>query len=248
MSSNILVELKNISKTFQSDWGSVEALQRISFSCREREFISIVGASGCGKTTLLRIIAGLESPSSGEAFFNGEKIDGPGYDRAVVFQDPRLFPWLTVERNISLPIEGRKDSQKIEQIVDQTLRLVEMSNFRKAYPYELSGGMAQRVAIARALAFEPKALLMDEPFSALDAQTRSRLPLELIDLWCKTDRTIIMVTHDIEEALILSQKVIIMTPAPGTIKEILKVPLAYPRNKDTLDFIELRKYILKSIL
>ncbi|HHV63793.1 MAG TPA: ABC transporter ATP-binding protein [Peptococcaceae bacterium] len=248
MSSNVLVELQNVGKTFHSAWGSVEALRDINFSCFESEFISIVGASGCGKTTLLRIIAGLEKPSSGEAFFNGEKIEGPGYDRAVVFQEPRLFPWLTVEKNISLPIQSQKGSQKTEQIVEQVLRLVEMSNFRKAYPYELSGGMAQRVAIARALAFEPKALLMDEPFSALDAQTRSRLQLQFIDLWRKTNRTVILVTHDIEEALILSQKVVIMTPSPGTIKETLEIPLAYPRNKDTLEFIELRKYILKSIL
>jgi NitT/TauT family transport system ATP-binding protein/sulfonate transport system ATP-binding protein len=240
-----LVELKNIGKTFYSDWGKVEALKEVNFSCSECELISIVGASGCGKTTLLRIIAGLENPSTGEVFFDGKRINGPGHDRAVVFQDPRLFPWLTVEKNTSFAIQSKKNSQKTEEIVEKTLHLVGLSEFRKAYPYELSGGMAQRVAIARALAFEPKALLMDEPFSALDAQTRSRMQLELIDLWHKT---IILVTHDIEEALILSQKIMIMSPAPGTIKEILDVPFSYPRNRDTLEFIGLKKYVLKNIL
>jgi NitT/TauT family transport system ATP-binding protein len=243
-----LVELKNIGKTFYSDWGNVEALKEVNFSCSECELISIVGASGCGKTTLLRIIAGLEKPSTGESFFDGKRIKGPGYDRAVVFQEPRLFPWLTVERNTSFAIQTKKNSRELEEIVERTLRLVGLNDFRKAYPYELSGGMAQRVAIARALAFEPKALLMDEPFSALDAQTRSRMQLELIDLWHQTNKTIILVTHDIEEALILSQKIMIMSPAPGTIREILDVPFSYPRNQDTLEFIELKRYILKKIL
>lgn len=244
------VELKNISKNYHSDWGRVEALKKVNLSCHESEFITIVGPSGCGKTTLLQIIAGLEKPSDGEVFLEGKIIHEPGYDRAVVFQEPRLFPWLTVEKNISLAIPGQieQEPQKKEQIVADTLHLVGLNNFRKAYPYELSGGMAQRVAIARALAFKPKVLLLDEPFSALDAQTRSRMQLELIDLWRKTNKTIILVTHDIEEALIFSQRIVIMSPSPGTIKEILEVPFSYPRDQDTSDFLVLRKHIVNSIL
>lgn len=246
--SSPFVNIKNISKTFDSDWGSVKALHEVTFSGSKSEFISIVGASGCGKTTLLRIIAGLENSSSGEIIINGERITGPGYDRAVVFQEPRLFPWLTVEKNTSFGIQSLKKQEEVEEVVEDTLRLVGLDSFRKAYPFELSGGMAQRVAIARALSFEPNVLLMDEPFSALDAQTRSRLQIELIDLWQKTQKTILLVTHDIEEALILSQKILIMSPSPGTIKEILDVPLEYPRDNESLNFVELRKYIHKNII
>jgi len=243
-----LLQVKNLNKTFYSDWGEVVALKEVDFSCSQSEFIAIVGPSGCGKTTLLRIIAGLEEPSSGEILFDSKQIHGPGYDRAIVFQEPRLFPWLTVEQNISFGIINKKNNHVVQQIVDQTLDLVGLIPFRKAYPYELSGGMAQRVAIARAFAFEPKALLMDEPFSALDAQTRSRLQIELINLWKKTEKTIILVTHDIEEALLLSQKILIMSPSPGTIKEIVDVPIAYPRNQESSAFANLKKYIRARIM
>ncbi len=243
----LLVEVSNVNKTFYSNWGSVNALYEVNLTCNKGEFVSIVGASGCGKTTLLRIIAGLENPSGGEVYFEGNKVQGPGSDRAVVFQEPRLFPWLTVEKNTSFGLQGVKSKSEIKKITEESLALVGLINFKKAYPYELSGGMAQRVAIARALAFEPKALLLDEPFSALDAQTRSRMQLELIDLWQKTAKTIILVTHDIEEALILSEKIMIMSPSPGSIKEVLEIPFPYPRNQDTQDFIELRKYIKKNI-
>jgi len=240
-----LIKVKNVSKTFYSDWGSVQALQEISFSCGSGEFVSIVGASGCGKTTLLRIIAGLEVPTSGEVFFAENKIRGPGRESAIVFQEPRLFPWQTVEQNIAFGIRGSK--QKIKRLIEESLELVGLTAFRKAYPYELSGGMAQRVAIARALAFEPKALLLDEPFSALDAQTRAKMQLELLEVWQRTAKTIILVTHDIREALLLSGKVMIMSPLPGSVKEILTIPFSYPRDQDNPEFIELRKYIEKNI-
>jgi ABC-type nitrate/sulfonate/bicarbonate transport system ATPase subunit len=207
-----------------------------------------VGSSGCGKTTLLRIIAGLEEPTDGEVWFDGKRTVGPSHDRAVVFQEPRLFPWLTVEKNIAFGILNKRRPHEREAIVEQTLHLVGLSSFKKAYPYELSGGMSQRVAIGRALAFEPKALLMDEPFSALDAQTRKRMQVELFNVWQKTEKTIVLVTHDIEEALVLSKKILIMSPSPGTVKEILEVPLSYPRNQDSSEFIELRKYIVQQIL
>lgn len=242
-----VVLVKNLSKTFQSDWGTVEALKDIDFHCLESEFISILGPSGCGKTTLLRIITGLEKPSSGEVWIDGQTIQGPGHDRAIVFQEPRLFPWLTVEKNILFPIQGHKNAAEAEEISSKILELVGLQKFRKAYPYELSGGMAQRAAIARALVYDPKVLLLDEPFSALDAQTRARMQGELLDLWQKTQKTIVLVTHDIGEALLLSQKVIIMSSPPGSVREILEIPFAYPRNQDTLEFMELKKDILKTI-
>lgn len=244
--SEVLLEVINIGKIFENDWGTVEALKEVNFSCQKNEFLSIVGPSGCGKTTLLRIVAGLEKPSAGEIYFEKKKISGPVHERAVVFQDPRLFPWLTVEKNVSFGIQ-QQPAPEVKQIVESTLGLVGLLGFRKAYPYELSGGMAQRVAIARALAFEPKALLMDEPFSALDSPTRARLQVELYDLWQKTAKTIILVTHDIEEAIRLSQRIMIMSGSPGFIKEVLEVPLTYPRNPDTLEFIEYKKYLQNNI-
>jgi ABC-type nitrate/sulfonate/bicarbonate transport system ATPase subunit len=245
--SRVRLEVRHIGKTFHNDWGEVRALADINFTCFQSEFMAILGPSGCGKTTLLRIIAGLEQPDAGEALFDRRPLHGPGLERAVVFQEPRLFPWLTVEQNVAAGISGKKNKSEAEPIIEQTLGLVGLSAFRRAYPHELSGGMAQRVAIARALAFAPEALLLDEPFSALDTQTRARLQGELRDLWQKTEKTIMLVTHDIEEAIVLSQRILIMSPSPGTIREILPVDLPYPRDRDAAEFVRLRKYILQVI-
>lgn len=242
-----LLDARHLHKTYYSAWGSVHALCDVSFSCEENECVSIVGASGCGKTTLLRIIAGLEKQSGGDVLIDGKSVSDPGFERAVIFQESRLFPWLTVEKNAALGIQGHKSREETEAIVSKSLEWLGLSGFRKAYPNELSGGMAQRVALARALAFDPRLLLMDEPFSALDAQTRARMQDDLVDLWQKTGKTILMVTHDIEEALTISQKVMVMSPSPGTIREVLDVPLPYPRNQDNQEFINLRKYILEAI-
>lgn len=243
-----LVQAKSIEKLFASDWGKVQALKNIDFSCQAGEFLIIIGPSGCGKTTLLRIIAGLECPSQGEILIDGKQVEGPGYDRAVVFQEPRLFPWLTVEKNVAFSIKGIKSKLEVKKIIDYYLDLVSLSFFAKAYPSELSGGMAQRVAIARALAYNPKVLLMDEPFSALDVQTRAKMQAELYELWRKTGKTIILVTHDVNEALLLGQKIIIMSPLPGTIKEAVEVDLPYPRDEDSLGFIKLKKYLLSKMV
>lgn len=245
---NCILEVKSVSKTFHSKWGKVEALQDVSFSCFAGEFVSIVGPSGCGKTTLLRIIAGLEEPSSGEVFFEGAKVSSPAHDRAVVFQEPRLFPWLTVEQNTALGLNSVKDRQEVRRITEEALKLVGLLKFKQAYPYELSGGMAQRVAIARALTFEPKILLLDEPFSALDSQTRSKMQLELHDLWQKTAKTIVLVTHDIEEAVVLSGRIMIMSPSPGSIKEELPLNLEYPRQRESREFKEIREFVRQNIL
>lgn len=189
----------------------------------------------------------METPSSGTVFLAGKKIVAPSKDIGFVFQDLRLFPWLTVEKNITLSMEKQEDKEKTKEVLEQILSLVGLTNFRKAYPHELSGGMAQRVAIARALACNPKILLLDEPFSALDVQTRSRLQKELVEIWKKTNKTIIMVTHDITEALILSQKLMVLSRAPGTIKMLQEVPFSYPRNPDSFDFLSLKKKIVNII-
>ncbi|NLM21754.1 MAG: ABC transporter ATP-binding protein [Peptococcaceae bacterium] len=243
----ILIQVNNISKTFTSNWGKVQALRNLTFSCHRGEFVTIVGPSGCGKTTLLRIIAGLERQTTGEVLFKGSQVLGPGHDRAIVFQEPRLFPWLTVEQNIAFGIRDSRSKQEVESLTDKSLALVGLKDFRQAYPHELSGGMAQRVAIGRALAFEPAALLLDEPFSSLDVSTRARLQGELLELWHKTGKTIILVTHNIAEALVLSQKIIIMSPAPGSVKEVLAIDLPYPREQNSPAFQERKEYIHKNI-
>ncbi|NLO97283.1 MAG: ABC transporter ATP-binding protein [Peptococcaceae bacterium] len=243
-----LIKVNNISKTFSANWGKVQALRNLSFSCKREEFVAIVGTSGCGKTTLLRIIAGLDYPTEGEVLFNGKRVLGPGPERAMVFQEPRLFPWLTVEQNIAFGVQGGRSKQEIKELTARIMALVGLEDFRQAYPHELSGGMAQRVAIGRALAFEPEALLLDEPFSSLDVSTRLRLQGELLGLWQKTGKTILLVTHDIDEALLLSQKIIIMSPAPGTVKKILEIDLPYPRRPDDPIFWEKKEYIRQNII
>ncbi|MDR3271775.1 MAG: ABC transporter ATP-binding protein [Peptococcaceae bacterium] len=239
------LKVVDASKTFYTEWGKVEVLRSVSLTAARGEFLSVVGVSGCGKTTLLRIIAGLEQPSGGEVFCNGVRVSGPGSDRAVVFQEPRLFPWLNVEQNIAFGLKQRNEAAR--RVVEQALELVGLSAFRQAYPHELSGGMAQRVAMARALAFEPEALLMDEPFSALDAQTRTHMQSELQEIWRRTGKTILLVTHSIAEALLLSQRICIMTSAPGRFREVVEVDLPYPRDPDAPEFIRLKKYILTQL-
>ncbi|ADY56436.1 Taurine-transporting ATPase [Syntrophobotulus glycolicus DSM 8271] len=240
-----LLQINNIHKTYESKRGKVEALRGIRFECQTKEFTAIIGQSGCGKTTLLRIIAGLELPTAGEVEIEGRKTSAPGFDRAMVFQEPRLFPWLTVEKNVSF---GLKDHAHLTGVsVENILRMVGLEHVKKAYPHELSGGMAQRAAIARALAFHPKVLLMDEPFSALDAQTRAKMQHELLGIWKETNKTILFVTHDIGEALLLSQKVLVMTPAPGQVKEIIPINLPYPRDPDSGELIRLKKYLTEHI-
>lgn len=245
--SELLLEVKNIHKTYESERIKVEALKGITFACQKNEFISIIGQSGCGKTTLLRIIAGLEQPTDGEVCIEGQTINGPGFDRAVVFQEPRLFPWLTIEKNISFGLDNIKNQANSDSSVESILKMVGLDKFKKAYPNELSGGMAQRASIARALTFNPKVLLMDEPFSALDAQIRARMQHELLDIWTKTNKTVLLVTHDISEALLLSQRILVMTAAPGQVKEIVKINLPYPRDPDSREFIELKKYLTEQI-
>lgn len=237
------LEINKISKHFKLGKGQLRALEDIHFKVAKGELICLIGTSGCGKTTLLRIIAGLEKQSSGQILLDGQTIEGTGRERGMVFQEPRLFPWLTLEENIAFGIKGRVEKKVLRDIVQELLEMVGLSDFAQAWPKQLSGGMAQRAAIARALTADPLILLLDEPFAALDAQTRTKLQTDFLKLWQSTHKTCIHVTHDIDEALILGQRIIVMQPSPGSIREIIPVPFSYPRDPDEPAFITLKKQI-----
>lgn len=251
---NRYVLIENVSMTFQTKKGSFKALQDVNFSIKEGEFISIIGHSGCGKSTVLNLIAGLLEPTEGHLFCNGREIAGPGPERAVVFQNHSLLPWLTCTENVYLAVErvfGKTESKA--QLAERTkaaLELVGLSHSAEKRPNEISGGMKQRVGIARALAMEPKVLLLDEPFGALDALTRANLQDELMKIMAKSGATAVMVTHDVDEAVLLSDRIVMMTNGPAaTIGEVLPVTLARPRNRLVLaedkEYNHLRSEVLK---
>jgi len=232
---------------YQGRSGAVTALQNTQLTIGQNEFVCVVGPSGCGKTTLLNIIAGLESATTGTVKVENQLVTGPGKERGVVFQQYALFPWKTVLKNVEfgLKLRGLGAKERREK-AEKYLELVGLKDFAHAYPKELSGGMKQRVAIARAYAVEPEVLLMDEPFGALDAQTRAQLQEELLNTWEKEKRTIFFITHDVEEAVILAQRVIIMSARPGRIKEIVDVDIPYPRTQETKlsdRFVEIKNEI-----
>jgi NitT/TauT family transport system ATP-binding protein len=225
------LEARNISKTFTRRGQMVTALQDLSCSVATGEFVSVVGASGCGKTTLLRIIDGLEEVTSGQIRLDGHELGRPGPDRGFVFQHDTLFPWRTIRKNVMLGGELQKvpKRERIET-AQRYLRLVGLDGFEHHYPHELSGGMRQRANLARAFAIEPDVLLMDEPFASLDAQTREIMQTELLRIWSATQRTVMFVTHQIDEAIFLADRVIVLTARPGRIKEIIAVDLPRPRD------------------
>ncbi len=228
-----LLALRHISKHFRTSRQDTRALDDVTLEVRPREFICIVGPSGCGKSTLLNIAAGIDTDYQGEAVFEGALIRGMAQQRAVVFQEPALFPWLNVRDNVEfgLKLRGVPKEQRRE-IVDRQLALVNLSRFDRAYIHELSGGMKQRAQLARGLAVEPHVLLMDEPFAALDAQTRDDLQLELQSVWARIGTTVLFVTHNVREAVILGDRVVVMSPSPGRIKKIIDIPLERPRTPD----------------
>lgn len=229
-----LIKITNVDKTYKGVSGDVVALKEVSLDIEENEFVAIVGPSGCGKTTLLNILAGLETFDAGFVTFAGEPIVGPGIDRGVIFQQYALFPWLTVRKNMEFGLKYRRYSkEKQKEITDHYMEIVGLTEFANLYPKELSGGMKQRVAIARGYATSPKVLLMDEPFGALDAQTRAQLQEDLLKTWETERKTIFFITHDVEEAVLLSQRVVIMSARPGRVKEMVQVDLPYPRNQKT---------------
>ena len=232
----VLLHVQGLGKTFIGSQGEpVVALQDITFQVHRREFICVIGPSGCGKSTLNRIIAGLESPTAGTVLLEGEAVREPGPERGMVFQSYTLFPWLTVKKNVMFGLRMTGFSwQRAETTARQWIDMVGLADFADHYPHQLSGGMQQRVAIARALANEPRVLLMDEPFGALDAQTRAQMQGYLLQIWRNVDITILFVTHDLDEATYLADRIVVLGRSPNSVREIIEVPVPRPRSPDQL--------------
>ena len=242
MGVNDYVKISGVNKYFEKDGESFQVLKDIDFTVKEGEFVCIVGASGCGKSTLLRSIAGLDVEHEGEVTVNGEEVRRPEKTRGMVFQEHRLFPWMNIEDNISYVLnEGTKEERKAK--VQEHIELVGLKGFEKAYPKQLSGGMAQRAGIARALVNQPKLLLLDEPFGALDAFTKIQMQQEVKRIHKQEGTTMILVTHDIDEAVFLADRIVVMSSRPGTIKKIVNVELAEPRNRNNEEFLKIRRVI-----
>jgi len=246
---NACIKIENVEKTFKSQEGfEVRAIEKVDMDIDRNEFICIVGPSGCGKSTLLRIIAGLEGTSAGEVHYCDKKITGPSREIGMVFQNYSLLPWRTVIDNIGLGLEfAGKPKEEREAISRHFIDMIGMTEFEKAFPYELSGGMQQRVAIARALANDPDVLLMDEPFGALDAYTRILLQRELLKIWERNKKTILFVTHSVDEAVYLSDRIVVMTSKPGKIKEIIDVDIERPRDRANPKYGELTAKLLNML-
>ncbi|MEM5639577.1 ABC transporter ATP-binding protein [Bacillus toyonensis] len=237
------VSIKGVSKKFAKAVGSVQVLENINFQLEKGDFVTIIGPSGCGKSTLLKIVAGLDNDFEGEVAIDGERIVKPSKKQGFIFQEHRLFPWLTVEENIAADL-SLKDKY-VKDKVREWVEIVRLDGFEKSYPKEISGGMSQRVAIARALLRDPNVLLLDEPFGALDAFTRSHLQEVLLNIWEQKKTTMIFVTHDIDEAIYLSNRIIIMSAKPGEIHKVIENKLPYLRNKTSQSFQQLRTKVLQ---
>ena len=246
--NKVWVKIENVKKTFSSRKGDVTALENVTLEVHDGQFVCLLGPSGCGKTTLLRMIGGLDVPTSGTITIDGNVVDGPSPKMTMVFQEYSLDPWRTVAENVGFGLEmtGVPKEERIAE-VNKRLKLVGLAGFADSYPYELSGGMRQRAAVARALATDPAVMLMDEPFGALDAQTRNKMQRELLDIWGKTKKTVVFVTHSVDEAVYLADKIVILTPRPGTIHEIYENPLPRPRDRTSIEFAKLRKDVLAEI-
>lgn len=241
----VVLNIERLNKTFITDNGPVHVLDQLFLNVEEGELVSIIGPSGCGKSTLLKLIAGLDTEYQGQILINGKKVEGPSKERGFIFQEHRLFPWATVEQNIAGNLK-LKDPE-VRKNVDALIGLVNLRGFEKAYPRQISGGMSQRVAIARALLRNPKILLLDEPFGALDAFTREHLQEELLRVWENNKTTMLLVTHDIDEAIFLSSRVVIMDSHPGRIKTIIKIDLPHKRTRSSKSFLEYRQLLLKHL-
>jgi NitT/TauT family transport system ATP-binding protein len=237
--------VENLSKEFEQRDVSSKALESINLDVQEQEFTCVLGPSGCGKTTLLRIIAGLEKATTGKVILSGIEVTEPTSRMAMIFQDYSLFPWRTVLDNIAFGLEIKGiDEEERKRVAVHYLDLIGLSGFGENFPYELSGGMRQRVAVARALAIDPSVLLMDEPFGALDAQTRNLLQKQLLEIWDKTKKTVLFVTHSVDEAVFMADRIVVLTSRPGTVKEVVKIDLPRPRDRTSQDFAKFRRYVL----
>ncbi len=239
----VTMEVKGLNKQF----GEVTALKDINLKIHKREFVCVIGPSGCGKSTLIRILAGLEQASSGQVLLNGEPVTEPGPERGMVFQGYTLFPWLTVKKNIMFGLlESGYDKGTAESEAREWINLIGLTKFENSYPHQLSGGMKQRVAIARALANRPKVLLMDEPFGALDAQTRAKMQAYLLEIWKNIDITVFFITHDLDEAVYLADRILVLKANPGEVQEIVEVPVPQPRSPDQFmnpEFLATKRHI-----
>ena len=243
------IEVRDVSLTYDTPAGRVAGVQAASFDIAQSEFLCIVGPSGCGKSTLLNLIAGFLQPSGGEIRIGGKPVNGHGLDRGVVFQDfAQLFPWRTALGNVTFGLEMKGVAKaEREEIARKQLALVKLEKFTASYPHHLSGGMQQRVAIARALAYNPSVLLMDEPFAALDALTRDEMQRLLAEVWRETRKTVIYVTHNVAEAVYLADRVIVMTPHPGTVKAVIPIALPRPRDPLSVEFLDYQKDLLRHL-
>ena len=249
MSENISnLKIENVEKVFQINDEYLQAVEKTNAEIKNGEFISIVGPSGCGKSTLIRMISGLETPSAGEIKLKGNKVTKPTLDIGMIFQESRLFPWLSIEKNIEFGISDKslKRAER-KELVNKMISLVGLTGFNKALPKQLSGGMQQRASIARGLINNPEILLLDEPFGALDAFTRMNMQQELLKIWKQEKNTMILVTHDIDEAIFLSTRIFIMSERPGTIKDVIEINLKGQRDRSSSEFMEIRKRIMKSL-
>lgn len=238
------ITTEDVTKIFSGNDENVTAINKVNLKIKAGEFVSLVGPSGCGKTTLLRLIAGLDDPTYGKVCLDSEEIKGTSHERGLVFQGAKLFPWMSVHDNIAFGLKARKIYKENKKVVKKFINLVGLSDFENSYPHHLSGGMQQRVSLARALINEPKVLLMDEPLGALDALTRVNMQDEITKIWKSRETTMVMVTHDVEEAICLSDRIIVMTPRPAKIECIIDVNLERPRNRDKKEFISLKNKIL----
>jgi len=241
------VELSEVSHTFAIDGKALPVLDRVSLSLAPGEFVAILGPSGCGKSTLLRLIAGLEQPTSGHITAAGATITGPDPSRVLMFQDPTLYPWRTVRANVGLGLEARGELRRLRHRVEEALHLVGLDGFDTAYPHQISGGMAQRAALARALVNDPGLLILDESLGKLDSLTRLQMQVELVRIWRNRGFTALLVTHDVEEALLLANRVIVVSDRPARIRADLPVPLAYPRHRDDPELVRLRREVLEQL-
>jgi NitT/TauT family transport system ATP-binding protein len=241
--------VERVSKWFNTSRASVQALDDIDFRIADAEFVCLVGPSGCGKTTLLDIMAGLTRPDQGRVMVDGERVEGPGRHRLVMFQEPALFPWLNVFGNVMFGLKRKPELTEAERrdIADQHLRLVGLEKFKKSYVHELSGGMKQRIALARSLAPDPRVLMMDEPFGALDALTREQLYLELQEIWQRRRKTIVFVTHNVREAVCLGDRVCLLSPSPGRLREEFRIPLPRPRDINSPELAEIAQRITTAL-